>query len=86
MKATSNHHEDEVQLKLTPWFPGHVKPARPGVYQQRSGGTGAHVGYQKWTGAHWLQWCETAEKAEKVPFYWKAGSFYQNDPWRGVAK
>lgn len=67
--------------KLTPWFPGNVKPARPGVYQQYSG-TGKELGYQFWDGSHWHLWFETADQAAANR---EVASFaLQEDPWRGL--
>lgn len=70
--------------KLTPWFDGRIhKPARPGVYQQKSA-TG-WVGYQHWNGKKWSVWCTTAAQA-----YAQRGGFasprHQNDDWRGLAE
>jgi len=67
--------------KLTPWFHG-INPARPGVYQQRSGNRGA-IGYQRWSGKRWYAWSKTVDDAmrQKCP----VSTFFKNDPWRGLA-
>lgn len=70
------------ELKLTEWFPGHIKPVRKGVYQQM---TGSYLGYQYWDGQLWGRWSETpagAYDGKSEP----ASSKYQNDPWRGILK
>lgn len=68
--------------QLTPWFDGKLhKPARPGVYMQRSGG-GRDIGYQRWDGERWYMWCRTAEFAARSP--WAALESFQNDNWRGL--
>lgn len=72
-----------MAAKLTPWFQGSIKPARPGVYQQHCG-NGIEIGYQRWDGQHWYCWAATAEKAETTPI--KADPWFQNDPWRGLAE
>ena len=73
-------------MKLTPWFPGHIKPKRVGVYQQLSA-IEKRLGYQRWDGKKWSPWFSKAEDAacygrECAP----AAEEYQNDPWRGLAE
>ena len=55
-------------MKLTRWFPGHIKPVREGVYQQMCG-IGLSLGYQKWDGLRWFLWNITPEGAEKETSY-----------------
>ena len=65
--------------KLTPWFPGHIKQVRPGLYQQMAED---ELGYQYWTGAQWGPWSSDAAEAfqdRKFPCW------HQSDPWRGLA-
>lgn len=71
-----------MSTKLTPWFPGDVKPARPGVYQTRDG---KDVCYQFWTGE---QWNMATTSAEYAADFQQDGdrSHFQNDPWRGLAE
>ena len=69
--------------KLTEWFPGDVKPAREGVYQQLCGDA-VVVGYQRWDGRRWYGWRETADEAERASQTAAAG--FQGDPWRGLAQ
>lgn len=69
-------------MKLTPWFPGTVKPVRKGVYQQKNG-VGS-LGYQYWDGKFWHGWSSTVYGAQRDNHI--AAEYYQNDPWRGVAK
>ena len=70
--------------KLTPWFPGDVKPVYPGPYQQKCG-FGRDIGYQFWDGNTWFSWRRTINQAMKE---YEAGykSCTQNDPWRGLTK
>jgi hypothetical protein len=70
-------------MKFTEWYPGHIKPFRKGVYQQRCG-QGREIGYQKWDGTRWSDWYPTIEGAEKSKNF--AISCNQNDPWRGLTK
>ncbi len=64
---------------LTDWYPGDVKPFRPGVYETDWG----HVRrwYSRWTGTRWLPAAETwpAAQIEMEPSEWQAM------PWRGLA-
>lgn len=68
-------------MKLTPWFPGHIKPARPGVYQQMADGM---LGYQCWSGSVWYGWSTSIDMA--ADDYCQVGSRFQNDSWRGLAE
>lgn len=70
------------QPKLTPWFPGDVKPARVGVYQQFCG-LGDRIGYQRWDGRAWHLWAGSPEEAAGINR--PATSSAQNDTWRGLA-
>ena len=69
-------------MKLTQWFPGTVKPVRPGVYQRNLWGKGALPAYSYWNGERWCLCRPTAHEAveERHP------SDVQDAPWRGVAK
>ena len=69
-------------MKLTPWFPGNVKPVRPGVYQQMCG-SNRNIGYQHWDGEVWGLWALTEEAALR---YACIQAVTQNDPWRGLAE
>jgi hypothetical protein len=69
--------------RLTPWFPGHIKPVRKGVYMQMDG-SGTHVGYQYWDGTHWYTWFLSAEIAAQGAS--RVYDSYQNDNWRGILK
>jgi hypothetical protein len=67
-------------MEYTEWFPGHIKPYRKGVYQQKCG-FGKELGYQRWDGESWSHWVRSPEQA--------ANSFCcldTQDPWRGIKK
>jgi len=68
-------------MKKTAWFPGTVKPVRPGVYQTRCG-FGDIIGYQRWNGRYWFYWARDARTAamSSQPCH----HLRQNDPWRGL--
>jgi hypothetical protein len=70
--------------KLTPWYPGHIKPVHIGVYQQKDG-FGKVVGYQYWNGQRWGLWGSTIESA-LFQYEVSAGDRWQNDSWRGLTK
>ena len=67
--------------KYTPWFPGHIKPVRAGVYQQKS--HKGLVGYQRWDGEQWRCWFRDINLADKSNF--TVHDSFQNDAWRGLA-
>jgi hypothetical protein len=68
------------KLKLTPWFPGHVKPVRVGVYErlydEESGGPQALR--CNFDGLRWSVHLECSGDKSHV-------SGYQNLRWRGLA-
>ena len=64
--------------KLTPWFPGSVKPAMAGVYQRDS----LARPYAYWTGSHWMVTENTPALAVNGR---QASQFQQGPRWRGLA-
>lgn len=69
-------------MKLTPTFPGHIKPVHVGVYQRhyRLGGWR----YCYWNGKNWGFPGDSAE--DSTTFFFSLISRWQNLPWRGVMK
>lgn len=65
---------------FTPWYPGHVHPARIGVYQRRSGGDPT---YALWDGARWSFSAGTVARARE---YDGLASLTQDRAWRGLAQ
>jgi hypothetical protein len=65
---------------LTPWFPGDVKPAHPGVYQRHypSGDTW----YARWDGKKWHTFWGSVALAARDSC---SVSGFQRLPWRGLA-
>lgn len=67
------------KLKLTPWFPGHVKPAHDGVYEATLWGiTCLH----HWNGSYWGKPggdIEHATAAGENKYH------HQEMSWRGLA-
>ena len=72
----------ETKIKLTGWYPGHIKPARKGVYQQLNG-IGI-IGYQRWDGKNWMGWSTGLDRANASRE--KVYDQYQNYAWRGLAQ
>lgn len=68
--------------KLTPWFPGHIKPARPGVYQRQFNATPDLPLYSRWDGNAWRVSMSRPDVAAVVCSVSKA----QVLPWRGLAQ
>jgi hypothetical protein len=67
-------------MKLTPWFPAHVKPVYPGVYEIQSDSINW---YRRWDGNRWFVGATTKESAavETIPFFGTPDA-----PWRGLAE
>jgi hypothetical protein len=70
-----------MNKKLTPWFPGSVKPTRKGVYKRDDSGLG-FLPYSFWNGSYWGWSRGTARQAQSAKA-WKSSA--QTLPWRGLA-
>lgn len=69
-----------TERKLTPWFPGTVKPARSGVYERRNG-QGCRW-YSMWaSGRWWGNWATVARASNR----WEYTGFSGVLQWRGLA-
>jgi hypothetical protein len=65
-------------MKLTPWFPAHIKPVYPGVYEVRfPPGTW----YRRWDGTRWYSG-DSDKKIAALSTLKGASPL----PWRGLAK
>lgn len=64
--------------KLTPWYPGDVKPVRVGVYE-RCHAHGNRFSY--WDGEYWCGWAQSPQAAKENM---GSHSFEQYTPWRGL--
>ena len=69
-------------MKLTEWFPGHVKPVHEGPYE-RLWCEGESAGYSYWNGSSWGLLADTPTQARRDMRYTTA---WQDLPWRGVEK
>ena len=75
-------------MKLTPWFPGHIKPVRKGVYRVVFWSE-EYTSHCYWDGEFWRNSYCNADHKEAI---YMAFVFKQNKnpkqqmPWRGVAK
>jgi hypothetical protein len=65
-------------LKLTPWFPGDVKPVRIGVYERKW-----PYGGRVWTIWNWRNWGHSHFTNTNVRYVGLGRS--QSIPWRGLA-
>lgn len=65
--------------KVTPWFPGSVKPVRAGVYERRYSGNA--IAYSRWDGTQWLHGSYEFDLARRA----KYPTFQPSLPWRGLA-
>jgi len=72
-----------MSKKLTPWFPGDVKPARKGVYETDAEISDREPCYQFWDGSRWGA-CGFSPRYCKQPGDWV--SRHQSPKWRGRAK
>lgn len=69
---------------LTDWFPAHVKPEYPGVYEKDFGLKGPN--FQYWDGNLWYYGSNTPEKTYKVYKHYLSGVYAEPSPrrWRGI--
>lgn len=71
-------------MKLTPWYPGHVKPVRVGVYERdyAENPKSSRPRFCYWDGAAWGCYGMTKDNAKNFSL----ASAAQSLPWRGIAK
>lgn len=82
MKCTRCHGsgtEPESEL-VTNWFPAHIKPVRPGIYQKHVNG---YIRYANFNGREWCAWVESIKTAmhESYQTYEHPDAV---NPWRGL--
>lgn len=70
-------------MKLTAWYPAHIKPARVGVYLTHSSSDGEWKFFQYWNGRKWggsasNEWFAYVRRDEQTEF--------QRVQWRGLAE
>ena len=70
-------------MKLTPWFPGDVKPVREGVYERDYINASPGKFYCYWNGKFWGLY---GTNPKISMWYQDKPSTEQNLPWRGVVK
>lgn len=69
----------------TPWYPGSIKPIRPGVYQrQYTTGKAVIERYCYWNGKFWCLSAVTPWQATQWIDYGAAAR--QQLPWRGLTE
>jgi len=73
-------------MKLTPWFSGDQKPARPGVYERDYGDSpcefGSVVWFCRWGGAYWY----APSRSHGLASTENNVSIRQSLPWRGILR
>ena len=62
-------------MKFSRWFPGHMKPARPGVYERN-----LVYQYSYWDGLQWHLGGNLYDHLYSTPPSWN-----QSASWRGLA-
>jgi hypothetical protein len=72
-----------MSKKLTPWFPGDVKPFRVGVYERdwNPSFEGQAIYLDFWDGESWWQYSVTRQRACE-----RFRKQYQFFRWRGLTK
>ena len=68
-------------MKLTEWYPAHIKPVREGVYETSMSG---RRGYSYWTGRQWSNQSKHAVYTERSKAW--IGGANQKKNWRGLAE
>jgi hypothetical protein len=70
----------DARQKRTPWFPGKVKPARPGVYERMFESVSS---FALWTGRKWMvsHFSPARAAAEDLP-----STLQEAASWRGLTK
>lgn len=71
-------------MRLTPWFPSKVVPARIGVYEVRMSRP-EFVIYRRWDGEAWHFGSWSVDRAA-LDFYGAIHDSRELAPWRGLAK
>lgn len=75
--------------QLTPWFPMHVKPHRPGVYRLRRHDP-ERISYARWDGRIWRFTSDTVESAAKqVHKSWQCYTIHEPGSiigWAGLVR
>jgi hypothetical protein len=69
-----------MNKKRTGWYPGHIKPAREGIYERERNSI---IIFSYWDGSVWCVGARSIHHANVFKYY-KAN--YQNTPWRGLCK
>lgn len=69
--------------KLTPWFPGYLKPVHVGVYERNYGEKlNPDLVYSKWDGHQWMAYGDDVDFADKQT----CPTLHQCEEWRGIQK
>jgi hypothetical protein len=67
---------DDIEYKMTDWFPKKIKPVREGVYMVKTAGKNSYTYQAKWTGTRWISaWQEDGSDTEEIKI----------KEWQGIA-
>jgi hypothetical protein len=69
---------DDIEYKMTDWFPKKIKPVREGIYMIRVPGKSGYTHQARWTGTRWISaWADeqSYDTAEEVKI----------KEWQGIA-
>jgi len=67
---------DDIEYKMTDWFPKKIKPVRNGVYMIRTAGKNPWTHQAKWTGSRWISaWQEDDADTDEIKV----------KEWQGIA-
>lgn len=67
--------------KRTPWFPGHIKPIHPGLYETKAN-PNSLIYYSWWNGRFWSSGFMNADTAR---YFRDFRANFQKKLWRGLA-
>ena len=69
-------------MKLTPWFPSHVKPVHVGIYKTRVGHWDSEF-FSYWNGRQWSIGYPSMKTAMMNK---RTTAAHQSKTWQGIAK
>jgi hypothetical protein len=68
---------DDIEYKMTEWFPKKIKPVREGIYNIKTAGKNSWERQARWTGSRWIMsWGEDVPETEELKI----------KEWQGLAK
>ena len=71
-------------MKLTEWYPAHIKPVRVGVYNVETWANPDSPWFSYWDGNIFNYYCNSVDDAFRNRRKWGCGK--ATSQWRGIAK